>query len=705
MEHQSRRAGHRSRALGSSFLSLPPRSLSITPPLSLSLTPILPQQKWTESYTQWSPQGTLFATIHGPGVALWGGSSFERLNRFAHPEVKLIDFSPFERYLVTWSPTPIRVAGVDARGPSPFTEEDEGNQVAVWDVMTGALLRTFPMVVPVGADGKPKEEVNQRIVWPMFKWSPDEKYLARVTPGVQISVYEVPGMGLLGKKSLKVDGVVDFEWAPMSDREREVVEDEKAGRVRSGSEGKKNEVVRENMIAFWTPEVQNQPARVTLMHLPSRTTIRSKNLFNVHDVSSLLSFLPPSFAFLSPFPLSRFSFGVALLSRRSPSLPSRAPSSLFPFLFLAALSSSSSLRCCPLDHRSPLSLLARSLTPPLASLAVQDPLAIARRLPLREGRSSHQDEKDAVLQLGAVPREGEGLSRAGCRDQGWVFCFLLLIRALFSPSESGSLTLARTDAVTAFAWEPKGMRFVLITTADPNHGQVAPGILLKTSVSFYGYDARKGDFLSMSELRRASDEEERKLTASGRAETFDNKNSNSVYWSPKGRHVLIATLGSNSKFDIDFWDLDLDREDKGVDEKDPGAGIRLITTVEHYGLTDIEWDPSGRYVATSASTWMSSVSSRSPLFPFLIPRIVDSHSELIADPPLARTDGVRLRHLGLQGPRATEAQPRQVQAVPLAPSSPHPPLARRAEEDQEEPARVRSSVRGDRPARGVQRLE
>lgn len=57
-----------------------------------------------------------------------------------------------------------------------------------------------------------------------------------------------------------------------------------------------------------------------------------------------------------------------------------------------------------------------------------------------------------------------------------------------------------TDAVTAFAWEPKGQRFVLITTADPNLGVVAPGVLLKTSVSFYGYDARKGDFLVQSEL-------------------------------------------------------------------------------------------------------------------------------------------------------------------------------------------------------------
>lgn len=220
--------------------------------------------------------GTLLGTIHGPGVALWGGPSFERLNRFAHPEVKLMDFSPFERYLVTWSPRPI-TASPDSRTPSPFTEEDEGNQVAVWDVMSGRLLRTFPMIIPPPApipkDGSAPVEVQKRIVWPMFKWSPDEKYLARVSPGQMISVYEVPSMGLLGRKSVKIDAVVDFEWSPMSEKEREDLE------------AKGSKAVRENVMAFWTPEVANQPARVTLMTFPSRTTIRSKNLFNVHDVS------------------------------------------------------------------------------------------------------------------------------------------------------------------------------------------------------------------------------------------------------------------------------------------------------------------------------------------------------------------------------------------------------------------------------------
>jgi translation initiation factor 3 subunit B len=127
----------------------------------------------------------------------------------------------------------------------------------------------------------PPAPARRSIVWPMFKWSPDEKFVGRVTPGQQISIYEVPSMGLLGKKSLKIEGVRDFEWCPLNDKERDELEAEAMGKPKVGKPGP----ARENIIAFWTPEMQNQPARVTLMSLPSRIPIRSKNLFNVHDVS------------------------------------------------------------------------------------------------------------------------------------------------------------------------------------------------------------------------------------------------------------------------------------------------------------------------------------------------------------------------------------------------------------------------------------
>ena len=121
---------------------------------------------------------------------------------------------------------------------------------------------------------------KKQLQWPALKWSADEKYVARATPGQQISVYELPSMGLQGKKSLKIEGVVDFEWCPQGDKDKE--EAEKA--AKSGKPGK----VKENMLAYWTPEVINQPARVTVTTFPGREVLRQKNLFNVSDVGRLV---------------------------------------------------------------------------------------------------------------------------------------------------------------------------------------------------------------------------------------------------------------------------------------------------------------------------------------------------------------------------------------------------------------------------------
>jgi hypothetical protein len=150
-------------------------------------------------------------------------------------------------------------------------------------------------------------------------------------------------------------------------------------------------------------------------------------------------------------------------------------------------------------------------------------------------------------------------------------------------------------------------------------------------------------------------------------ENFDNKSSNNVYWSPKGRHVLLATLGSNSKFDIEFWDLDLEKEEgAGKETQEAGAGIRLVTTVEHYGLTDIEWDPSGRYVATYGSMWMSTVSrslfQRRRRFGKLIIRF--------------RLDGSWIYDLGFQRTIDSRIQTRSIQATLVASSTSYSPFSR-----------------------------
>ena len=181
---------------------------------------------WTETVVNWSPLGTYLATQHKKGMALWGGEKFEQLNRFAHEGVTLMDFSCKENYFVTFS--------------APLATFDDPNAFIVWDIRTGSKKRSFH------AD-------RQNTLWPIFKWSQDDKYFARVTQDT-LSIYETPSMMLMDKKSIKVTGIRNFSWSPS-----------------------------QNILAYWVAEDKDVPARVTLIEIPSRRELRAKNLFNVSD--------------------------------------------------------------------------------------------------------------------------------------------------------------------------------------------------------------------------------------------------------------------------------------------------------------------------------------------------------------------------------------------------------------------------------------
>ncbi|KAJ3371648.1 Translation initiation factor 3 subunit b [Kappamyces sp. JEL0680] len=191
------------------------------------------REKWSDRHIAWSPLGSYLVTLHGRGIALWGGPSWSLISRFVHPNVTLIDFSPNEKYLVTWSNESFK----SVEGPM--------HNICVWDVLSGAMLRSFPMP-QLGKDAK--------MDWPLLKWSHDDSYVARMTAGEQgvLYVYETPSMGLVNKKSIKVENLVDFSWSPT-----------------------------DTLISYWTPEIGNIPARVTLINIPTRNIVRTKNFFGV----------------------------------------------------------------------------------------------------------------------------------------------------------------------------------------------------------------------------------------------------------------------------------------------------------------------------------------------------------------------------------------------------------------------------------------
>lgn len=405
---------------------------------------------WTESFVQWSPRGTYLTSVHGQGVQLWGGPTWKRIMRFAHPFVNLVDFSPCESYLVTWSNRPI-VIPENPPPNFPLTADEDGKSFIIWDIKTGNLLRSFAAID--NPDEDLIEVTRKKVSWPVFKWSSNDAYVARVVPGHSIQIYEAPSMLLLNRKALKIDGVVDFEWAPRSSPSAE------------------------QLITFWTPEMNNQTARVTLMSIPAKTVVRTRNLVNVSDCK-----------------LHWQSTGKYL--------------------------------CVKVDRHTKTK---KSTYTSLEFFRVAE-----KNIPVE------------IVELKQV--------------------------------------------VVNFAWEPAGDRFVFITADDAVPGAaVAP----KMSVHFYAPERVKNGVGEFTLVR-----------------TVEKKNSNAIYWCPRGRFVLVATVHSGQSFDLDFWDCDFEGERTKGDggKKDVVANLCLMGTGEHYGVTDVEWDPTGRYVATSTSMWKHAVS-------------------------------------------------------------------------------------------------
>lgn len=160
-------------------------------------------------------------TVHTPGVVLWGGPEFTKIRRFPHHDVEWLEYSPSEKYLVTYS-----------------SKSDPEEAYIIWDVVTGEKVKTFK---------KTRE-------FQAFQWSHDDKYFSRLQEGL-ITVYETPSCTILGKSSIKMNKAVTlYRWSPVN-----------------------------NILACYVPEVENTPARVALLNIPDRTELNQKIMYGVQD--------------------------------------------------------------------------------------------------------------------------------------------------------------------------------------------------------------------------------------------------------------------------------------------------------------------------------------------------------------------------------------------------------------------------------------
>mmetsp|Transcript_13375 Transcript_13375/g.25105 ORF Transcript_13375/g.25105 Transcript_13375/m.25105 type:complete len:716 (+) Transcript_13375:106-2253(+) len=194
---------------------------------------------WCKYYVQWSPHGSYLATmVPEKGVILWGGEKYEKIARFPAPGVDVVVFSPCEKFLMTNNNNP-----------------KDPEAIKVFSIQTGEFLRAFPLFPKGFIPDNLSPQEKAQVLPPIFQWSHDDKYLARMGKDI-ISIYDTQTMKLLDSRSLIATGIQEFQFSPTA-----------------------------NVLAYWSPESPNSPAHVDIIELPSRNKLRQKNLFNVTKCS------------------------------------------------------------------------------------------------------------------------------------------------------------------------------------------------------------------------------------------------------------------------------------------------------------------------------------------------------------------------------------------------------------------------------------
>lgn len=227
----------------------------------------------------WSPRGRFLAIIQRDardivrGVKVWSGPNLQSGDRkFLHPDVRHVQFSPDERYLLTWSgragnsvapassvvsssslassflASGSAASAADAAaggggGGDGFDEAgaDAGNaDLIVWDVVTGHKMRTLPQVLS-------EHDLPETV------WTADSRFLARLAPD-SVEVFEAPSaVRFVHRVRFRAQGVEQLSACP----------------------------AKRNLLAWFAPERGATPANVTLVSLPSRETVRTRNLYSV----------------------------------------------------------------------------------------------------------------------------------------------------------------------------------------------------------------------------------------------------------------------------------------------------------------------------------------------------------------------------------------------------------------------------------------
>merc|ERR1712176_904948 len=93
--------------------------------------------------------------------------------------------------------------------------------------------------------------------------------------------------------------------------------------------------------------------------------------------------------------------------------------------------------------------------------------------------------------------------------------------------------------------------------------------------------------------------------------TLERKTVNMLYWCPKGQFIVLAGLRAFNGA-LEFWNVN---------------DMEMMANGEHFMCTDVEWDPTGRYVATSVSAWRHQMENGYRIWDFRGKMLYDEQKE------------------------------------------------------------------------------
>lgn len=125
-------------------------------------------------------------------------------------------------------------------------------------------------------------------------------------------------------------------------------------------------------------------------------------------------------------------------------------------------------------------------------------------------------------------------------------------------------TVEIKDTVKTFAWETGGRRFGVITTDADGH---------RPKIIFYKLGTEKCEEVARLDLPVAS--------------SYTN-----IFWAPLGQYFVLAGMGAGTNGDLLFGGLMPDNK------------LEILHKEDHFMLTQVEWDPSSRYVITAVTQAM-----------------------------------------------------------------------------------------------------